>query len=278
MTAVALPPLVQDYQGIPPADALAELRAVIEHAINNDPRSLQRAIGPSGVGEPCTHCLAADLAGWDETSSGDRWLTAIGRAVHHWLEDVFTETQNQAGAQHTTGLRWLPERRIDVGTINGTPVTGSSDLFDVAAGLVVDWKITSTRRMPKGGRPPAPVYRAQAHLYGRGYSRAGLRVEHVAIAFLPRDAVSLDSAVWWHEPYDEQRAIDALDRAAGIARNLAALEQALGPQARDAWITGLPREEGCFSCLRYPDAPAGMTRPGHRPGNDLAGLIPQTAA
>ncbi|KON72578.1 hypothetical protein M768_13805 [Cellulosimicrobium cellulans F16] len=77
----------------------------------------------------------------------------------------------------------------------------------------------------------------------------------------------------WSEPYDEQIAVDALDRANRLHANLAALES-ISTAARDAWITQQPRATGCWDCSRYPDG-HGLTKPGHRPPADtLAGLIP----
>ena len=43
-----------------------EITRLIQQMIANQPRSLQRIIGPSEIGNPCDHCLAARLAGWDK--------------------------------------------------------------------------------------------------------------------------------------------------------------------------------------------------------------------
>lgn len=43
-----------------------EIRGIIEDHITNQPRSLQKEIGPSELGTDCLHCLAARLAGWEK--------------------------------------------------------------------------------------------------------------------------------------------------------------------------------------------------------------------
>lgn len=268
-----LPPFHQPYQGGNPAAALREARTVIEDAITNHPRSLQRTIGPSEIGTPCEHCLAAKLAGWEQTRDGVAWLPTVGTAVHAWIEEAFGRHEATRNAVHTTGLRYLTEARTMVGHIGGREIWGSTDLVDLQVGMTVDWKIVGafTLKAAKGG--PSPVYRVQADLYAKGWNDAGHRIDHVAIAYLPRNAVSLDQAVWWSAPHDRQRAVDALDRANRLHTNLTALES-ISTAARDAWITQLLRDPKCWDCARFPDG-AGLTAPGHRPPADtLAGLIP----
>lgn len=267
MTAVleALPSLRSTYAGGSGEDSLAEVRRIIEHHIKNRPRSLQKRIGPSSLGMECLHCLGAKLAEWDEQDyNGAAFLPWIGSAVHRALEDVFVEHENQRNAVHTTGLRWVSEGRVVVGTVGGREIDGTFDLLDVVTGTVIDFKLVGANTLRAAKAGPSPTYRAQAHLYARGLNDAGIRVDTVAIAYLPRNAVSLDSAVWWHEPHDRGLADAVLARADRVAANLAALEEAAGVEARDAWITSLPRAEGCFSCQKFPDRPTAA-----RPFDDL---------
>lgn len=255
-----LPPVHAPFEGGDPTVALREARWVIEQAIANHPRSLQTAIGPSEIGTPCDHCLAAKLAGWEQTDTGVAWLPTVGTAVHAWIEEAFITLENQRNAVHGgNGRRWLTEQRVMVGRIGGQEVWGSTDLLDLIVGMTVDWKIVgaSTLRAAKTG--PSPTYRVQADLYAKGWNDAGVRVDHVAIAYLPRNAVSLDQAVWWTAPHDRGRAEAALARADQLHRNLTALTS-LGPDAVNAWITQLPRDAHCYDCARYPDAPASRPR------------------
>ncbi|WP_159622704.1 hypothetical protein [Ruania rhizosphaerae] len=278
MTATAvLPPVHAPYAGGDPAAALKDAERIIADSIMNAPRSLQVEIGPSEIGNPCDHCLAAQLAGWSQNAELG-WLPFVGTAVHSALEVFFIEHENHRNANHTTGRRYLTEHKVLVGQVAGTDVWGTCDLFDTVTGMTVDWKIVGITTLRAAKKRPKPEHRVQAHLYGRGWVNAGYRVEHVAIAHLPRNEQSMTRAVWWHEPYDEQVAVDALDRATQFAVNLQALATA-GAEVRDGWITSLPRAEGCFDCPRYPDRPAGMTKPGHRPpGDQLAGLIDSPVA
>ncbi|WP_152649122.1 hypothetical protein [Demequina flava] len=264
-----------EFADMSPDLALKEYRWVIEDGILNQPRSLQKRIGPSEIGDPCDHCLAAKLAGWTKTDDGIPWLPAIGTATHAFLEELFIRHENQRGAQHNGGLRYLTERRVSVGEIGDQDITGSTDLFDTVAGMVIDHKIVGASTLKQARTKGAkPQYRVQAHLYGRGWTRAGFNVRHVAVCFLPRNDVSLNNAIYWHEPYDEQIALDALERANQLHRNITALTS-VSEDARDAWITSLPRDSSCWDCARYPDG-TGQTKPGHAaPQEAFAGLLPQ---
>ena len=222
------------------ADDLAD---GIAYGMANHPRSLQQRIGPSELGMPCEHCLTAKLAGWAETREDGAWLPTVGTAVHAWLAEQFSGTP-----------RWLVETRVDVGELNGVPITGSADLFDLTTATVVDWKVVGiTTKREVQAKGPSEQYRTQAHLYGRGFVRAGHRVERVAIAYLNRNMV-VPGLYLWTEPYDESVATAALDRATAILRTLDALHAADADV--DAYVSALPRAVGCYSCPRYPDAPA----------------------
>lgn len=215
----------------------------IVNGIVNHPRSLQQRIGPSELGMPCEHCLAAKLAGWTETRTEAAWLPTVGTAVHAWLAEQFGGTP-----------RWLVETKVDVGDLNGVPITGSADLFDFLTATVVDWKIVGrpTLQTVKRDGGPSDQYRTQAHLYGRGFVRAGHAVDRVAIAYLYRNGFTPEPFVWT-EPYDEGVAVAALERATGVLRTLDAIHEA-GADV-DAYVSSLPRAPKCYSCKRYPDAP-----------------------
>lgn len=246
MTTTTEPDTEQTAQ----AGLARDLAEGITNGIVNHPRSLQQRIGPSELGMPCEHCLAAKLAGWTEARDA-AWLPTVGTAVHAWLADEFSGTP-----------RWLVETRVDVGELNGVPITGSADLFDLTTATVVDWKIVGrpTLQTVKREGGPSDQYRTQAHLYGRGFVRAGHDVKRVAIAYLYRNGFTPEPYVWT-EPYDEGVALAALERATGVLRTLDAVHEAGGDV--DAYVTSLPRAPRCYSCPRYPDAPAD-------PGADLA--------
>jgi hypothetical protein len=237
-----LPPLGH-LQGDPVdnPDGWAELRAIIEQAIAASPRSLQKRIGPSEIGTPCDRCLVHKLAGTPEAEQHAPWLPFVGTGVHAALEDIFRD------ANRDQPVRWLTETTVSVGQIGGVDITGHADLFDLHTGTVHDWKIVGATTLTKARIGPSATYRIQAHLYGLGFTRRGLRVNRVQINYLPRNSVHLGTAVAWSEPYDEQVARAALERANGFAIALDAL-------GLDATLAALPphtHEE--FSCPRFPD-------------------------
>lgn len=254
------------------SDVRAELMAVIEDAITNHPRSLQRRIGPSEIGHPCDRRIAYKLAGAPEINQGRiPWKPTIGTSVHAWLDETFSVANTKRDDYDATGGRYLCEVRVNVGEILGEAVTGSSDLF--VDGTVVDWKIVGDeplRRYRKNG--PGQQYRIQGHLYGRGQQRAGRDVHTVSVMFLPRNQ-ELRQAYFWSEPYDEQIAIQALDRVEGIAK----LAQALGPAAAGMLR---PTEAYCSGC---PFFRPGSTNPAEGcpgvitprdPSKEFTGILP----
>lgn len=246
--------------GAEPAVLGLELLHLIQSHIDAHPRSMQTAVGPSELGTPCTKKLGHKLVGTAPVNvRPGGWLPTIGTAVHAWLEGAM-QSVNDA---HTVDRFYL-EERVTVGIVGGQPVTGSCDCYDRITGTVIDWKIVGEAKIPafrKNG--PGEKYRAQAHLYGRGYRTAGLPVEHVGVMFLPRGGMKgLDGAYFWHEPYDEQIALDTLTRADGVAQLL----QQVGPAALPLLPTG---EDYCTGCEWFQRGATDLTVA--CPGADSAG-------
>jgi len=255
MTTTVLPAVHATYTGGDPEASLRDLRGLIEHAITHEPRTLQTTIGPSEIGDPCTHCLAAKLAGWAKTEHGVPWLPTVGTAVHRLLEDYVIDHENaRTGGNHTASRRFLVEQHVMVGHIGGHEVWGHTDVLDLQAGVSIDYKCVGAATLKTARRGPSEVYRTQAHLYAKGWNDAGVRVDHVAIWYVPRNSVSLDHGIFWHEPYDEQVAVAALERANHLQRQIDALA-VLGDDVVNGWITSLDRAPGCHDCMRYPDRP-----------------------
>jgi cytochrome c5 len=242
----------------------SEYQAVIEHAITQDPRTLQTRIGPSGLGTECDWCLGHMLAGIPERRDV-AWLPTIGKAVHVWLEEAFTAFNAALPAGH---VRYLLETRVAVGEVDGVQITGNADVYDLATRTLTDWKITGVTTMRKARRYGASqVYRRQQHLYARGLTARGLTVDRVQVAYLPRNEPNLGSAYVWGEAYDEQVALDTLARADALARAI----RLAGP---DVVLPQLARAPNCFSCPRYPAADGTAPEaPGRPPTDGLAGLI-----
>lgn len=201
--------------GSAPELVAQEYLHVIEQAITNAPRSLQTRIGPSEIGAPCARRIGYKLLGVKERKQAPNWKATMGTGAHMWLETAF-DGDNLRVAASEGQERWLIETKVSVGEANGAEITGSCDLYDRWTGTVIDHKTCSPTQLRKyKTQGPGEQYRVQAHLYGRGWQRAGFRVETVAIAFLPRNG-ELAEAHIWHEPYSEQVAADALQRLTGI--------------------------------------------------------------
>lgn len=237
-----------------PATTWAEYRHLIDDAIANNPRSQQVRIGPSELGTDCLRCLGHKLAGIPEQRDA-AWLPWIGTAVHAALEEVFAAYNAQCPPGEA---RFLLETTVSVGEVDGVEITGHADLYDRVTRTQSDWKIVgkSTLTAAKASGPTA-TYRVQAHLYARGFHRRGLPVDRVQIIYLPRNEPTLANAVIWGEPYDENVALAALQRADALAKAI----RLAGP---DAVLPGLQATPGCHSCARYP-LPDGTypPRPGH---------------
>lgn len=271
---VAIEPLPEalTQRGGTPDLLAAELRGVINAAIANHPRTLQKAIGPSELGHPCARRVGYKLSGHDEVNAvpqdAQPWLPTIGVAVHAWLEDAFTAANTTSPVRQAGHSRWLVEARVAVGKLAGVEITGSMDLYDRVTATVIDHKIVGPTTLRKyKAQGPGEQYRTQIHLYGRGATRRGLPVDTVMIAFLPRNG-ELRDAYFWHEPYDEQVALATLQRAEGIALATTALGvDALAQLATaDAYCTRCPfyragSQDLAAGCPGDPEARTNAGRP-----------------
>ena len=253
MSIEQLPPTWRVYDADPQTVMDAYL-TTIETAIASHPRSLQKRIGPSEVGMDCLRRLAYKVLGTPERPMRPNWNATIGTAVHAWLESVFDIPDDDTGLK-----RWYTETRVDVGEINGYGhITGSCDLYDRMTGTVLDHKIVSPTQLRKYRiNGPSAQYRTQAHLYGRGWVRAGLPATHVAICFLPRGG-RLSDAFLWHEPYNEQIALDGLNRLAGLI-------VLAGRMGTDMLAIIPTADQYCASCPFYSPASTDLSTgcPGH---------------
>lgn len=226
----------------------AAVISTIKTALRNQPRSLQKRIGPSELGNECEHCLAAKLAGWEQAPEA-AWLPAIGTFVHAGLATIFE--------QHPD--RYLVEHEVMVGWVGDTEIWGSSDLYDTHTGTVIDFKCVGATTLKKAKNGPSRRYNVQAQAYGTGFVNAGHDVKRVAICYLPRNAVSLDQGVWWEDHYNPATAHVALTHIETIITQIDLL-RSIDPSAADVWISGLSRDPDCYDCARYPDAEAPTLR------------------
>lgn len=194
--------------------------AIIRDAINNQPRSLQKRIGPSEIGKPCDRWLLYKLAGWDEPERAQvAWKPFIGTAVHAQMEEIFDRENTKTPGSPT----WWTERKLTVGYLpDGTAITGSSDLFHIPTGTVIDWKIVGDKQLANyRANGPSQQYRVQAHTYGGGFMLDPDPLgepKRVAIYFLPRDR-DFEKGYFWHEPWDASIWSNAMNRLNRIWRD-----------------------------------------------------------
>lgn len=235
-----------------PGDTTAELTGIIEDSILNQPRSLQRMIGPSEIGNECDHCLAARLAGWEKRENDYYWASTVGTGCHLLMEQFFDQYVRE-NTPRGAGKRFVTEETVKVGELAGKPITGSTDLLDLETGMTIDWKFVGEASLRKYRNGPSPTYRVQAHLYAHGWNQSGVRVDWVSIYFLPRTRPKMSDGFWWFEKYDPQIALNALARLENLYQRMRTAFEQGGFPARDQWITNLPRAAGCWDCRKYPD-------------------------
>jgi hypothetical protein len=268
-----LPPPLQ-RTSTPPEQLGQELTTLIRDAITNAPRSLQKRIGPSELGHDCARRIGYKLADFPENPNQlPNWKATVGTAIHTWLEHVLDNDNLTYANGHNGEERWYVENKVSVGDLNGDDIDGTTDAYDRVTGTVIDWKTCGPAMLKKYRRQISGQYRKQAHLYGRGWQRKGLTVRHVMVVFLPRNG-ELSETVVWHEPYDVQVALDALERATGIDITVTQLGKAAFQHlpTADAYCNRCPffRAGSVDPALGCPGHPSGDQE---RSRDQLAGIV-----
>lgn len=234
-----------------PTGARSAVIAAVEGFSAVHPRTLQRALGPSEVGEPCARQLAYKLMDGPENPARqiDPWPSFLGIAAHARLEDTLKwHNRQQPGT-------WVTERRVHIpGVRDGG--RGTSDAFYCPTNTVIDWKVlgdTTFREIEVGGFGANIKYKAQGHIYGLGWAAAGFKVDWVALGIFGR-AKPLSSMFVVAEPFDPAFAAQALHRVAGIRK---VVEWLQGQGASDVSIVPPTPGKGCFYCPYRGQAAAG---------------------
>jgi hypothetical protein len=240
-------------------EMLAErIAAFIVDTATNAPRSLQKRIGPSEVGDPCDRRLTYKILDWPTSAAeSDPAASIIGTGFHSWMEEAFQRKQTPLDGK----LRYRIEERVTVrdSPLDATVVAGSSDLYDRATGTVWDWKLVGHTTLDEYRRKgPGPQYRTQAHLYGLGQENDGEHPRRVAICFVGRYH-ELRVHVWT-EPYDRQVALDALNRLDRI-RHRVDDPAAAASDYDHAWWSQVPASEQakCRFCPWFKPGSADLT-------------------
>ncbi|MFF2551844.1 hypothetical protein ACFVUS_12640 [Nocardia sp. NPDC058058] len=200
-----------DISDLPRRELEAEIKAMFRDYSHNRPRSLQTALGPSEIGSLCKRQLAFGLTagemGKGSNTGGDIWRSYVGVALHKEDEEVLKFANDRAGEQ-----LWIPEAKV----YGHDKHPGSCDAYHVKRRTVVDWKHPGKYMFDKYRKDgPSWKYRAQVHIYGKGYARLGLPVEHVGIMFIS-PASDLHHGFLYLEPYSEEIANLALNNLDAI--------------------------------------------------------------
>lgn len=217
----------------PQSEALREI--IIKQmtdAANGAARNVQKAIGPSEIGEPCSRNVAYKVAGVEKQPSWNDPLPSIrGVAMHAWMEDNLPRSE------------WDLEHKLDC----GSGVTGTSDAYHRPTRTVVDWKfLGATQHREYVGGYMSTKYEVQGHTYGVGWLNKGYPVERVALAIFGATKTLQDLYVW-SEPFDPAYAQRALARLDVIKTYVATTNAGNYNRAPLQQVPATPGS-GCFFC------------------------------
>lgn len=233
---------------------LAEIERALARFEASRPRSVQRTLGPSELGTPCTRQMAMKLAGVAQHERGGLpWAPMCGTAVHSLMESVLEAENARLGRQ-----RYFIEETVHL----DDELTGHGDAYDADHALVIDWKYTGTTARRKAARRSVPNadlvsvdYRVQAHLYGLGHENAGRPVRHVRLVMLARSHDFRES-VEWTEEYRPDIALDAMTRFYATRDRVVNMDAATHPE-RLADIEAVPGDACKWCPFQRPTPPGG---------------------
>jgi hypothetical protein len=219
------------------------LKQLVVDVVNNvqayHPRTLQRKLGPSEIGEDCPRQLAYKISNHPEVPYrvADQLPSFLGIAAHARMAEA-CELWNRAHPG-----TWIIEKRVSVpGILDGGEGTG--DAFHVPSGTVLDWKFlgdTTYRKIQTLG--PGRKYRSQVHTYGLGWTFKGYRVNRVAIGVFGRSK-PLSGMFVWAEEFRPDVAWHELKRVQDIRTIVEWVQQRGGHMDLIPAVPG----DGCFWC------------------------------
>lgn len=242
-------PLALFFAPEPPPDPKEVLRqdllTMIKDRDKATPRHLQVELGPSEVGHPCLRKLAYGLLAVPRANPYyDPLPSIIGTAVHTWLESAAAHANKTLGRQ-----RWITEMKVNV----APGLSGSCDLYDVDTRTVIDWKVPGKNRFDMYRKDMSPVFKAQVHMYGLGFERAGYPVKRVAVCLVPRGN-GLNLTHLWMEDYDPAIAHAAVQRREQVLSLLSDWDVEHNPD-RLEWFA--KTEYDCVFCGQWRPNPVG---------------------
>ena len=197
-------------------DIAKTLQAALKDADGQRERSTQVELGASSVGG-CRAQAWHIINQTPKTNENTESLSAIlGTAIHHTIQEALQ-------AYDLFGDDFLLEEGFETSELKG-----HCDFYSRKNKLVIDWKTTSLKNLPKF---PSAQQKMQVQLYGYLLTQNGLEVETVALCAIPRDGRMRDIKVW-QAPYDESVAQEGLKWIAEIK----AMESAPPPERSAAFF------------------------------------------
>lgn len=189
-------------------------------------RDLQKTIGASSFGSPCTYCVASELARTAPQERSKFWLPSrIGTAIH--LDFEHTVKRDLPNA--------MPEQRVYLGELEDYgEIWSTCDFYDPDLAWLADFKTTTRTKLSMYrlavATEPDPLdlsavtearftldkYKGQILSYGRGIELMGYPVRTVSLAFVCRDGLT-DEDVWSLDlEYSREQADRVWDRLVSL--------------------------------------------------------------
>lgn len=248
-------PSIQEHLRLTPSDRIADqIRGIITRENRNHPRSLQKALGPSEIGHPCSRKLVLHIIDAPECNPGfDPLPSEIGIAYHARMERHMLAENMRLGRE-----RYLTENRVTVwpaGVEGCEPaLAGSADCYDIDEQRVLDWKILGNTSMDELRlRGPKTSYRRQIQLYGKGFELLGYPVKSVALVAIPKSGTTYGIKVYEY-PYDPT----VSDQVQSRWHQLLVLADVLGVEKNPQMIAAVEAtEETCEFCPFFSRSPDG---------------------
>lgn len=199
-------------------DQIKELALALLKSKTN--RDRQTKIGPSGIGNPCDYCLAMALTGQGQHRENPWWLGArMGTAMHGMLEQEVNKHVHRPLSSEFNALQDAnAETKLFIYRLPGYgDIYGSSDLRLTTDNLI-DWKSSNRDKIKKyklDGVPQQYVIQQMLYAYAWNMIEPGA-VQRCSLVFVARDGTG-DNDVWVYSfDYDEDVALDALNRLRGL--------------------------------------------------------------
>lgn len=236
-----------------------EQKEIVKAYAARAPRSVQKHLGPSELGELCDRQVIAKMAAVQKTNHvSDPWASVMGTAGHAYVEGMY-EWDNARRVEMGGAVRWIPEQRVTPDPDpsnwpNPGPSShpGTADLYDLPNRALVDHKfLGDSSRQKLIAHGPKRVYHVQLLLYRRGYQMLGLPVDRVVLLAWPRTKSSLDELyVWEHVPTEEdERLVDEVLERTGARQRVAEMVQQGLVDIMD--IPPTPSDDSCHFCSLY---------------------------